>query len=74
MYNYISGKVVAKTATSLVVDNNGIGYELGVSGTARMQSFGHLGGGGPDHHGLVSGCLLGVQRAVADSLHCSPQG
>ena len=42
--------------------------------TARMQSFGHLGGGGPDHHGLVSGCLLGVQRAVADSLHCSPQG
>lgn len=32
MYNYISGKVVAKTATSLVVDNNGIGYELGVSG------------------------------------------
>jgi len=32
MYNYILGKVVAKTATSIVVDNNGIGYEIGVSG------------------------------------------
>lgn len=42
--------------------------------TARTPSFGLLGGGGPGHHGLVSGCLLGVQRAVADSLRCSWQG
>lgn len=32
MYNYISGKIVDKTPTSIVVDNNGIGYEIGVSG------------------------------------------
>ncbi len=32
MYNYISGKLVDKTLNSIVVDNNGIGYELGVSG------------------------------------------
>lgn len=31
MYNYISGKVVDKTPSSLVIDNNGIGYEMGVS-------------------------------------------
>ena len=32
MYNYIQGKIVDKTFTSIVVDNNGIGYEIGVSG------------------------------------------
>ncbi len=32
MYNYISGKIVDKTLNSIVVENNGIGYELGVSG------------------------------------------
>lgn len=32
MYNYISGKIVDKTFSSVVVDNNGIGYEIGVSG------------------------------------------
>lgn len=32
MYNYITGKIVGKTAGSVVVDNNGIGYEIGVSG------------------------------------------
>ena len=32
MYNYITGKVVAKTAAAVVLDNNGIGYEIGVSG------------------------------------------
>ncbi len=32
MYNYISGKVADKTPVSIVVDNNGIGYEIGVSG------------------------------------------
>lgn len=42
--------------------------------TARTPNFGHLGGGGPGHHGLVSGCLLEVQRAVADSPRCSRQG
>lgn len=32
MYDYISGKIVDKTLTSVVVDNNGIGYDIGVSG------------------------------------------
>lgn len=32
MYSYIIGKVVDKTMTSLVLDNGGIGYEIGVSG------------------------------------------
>ena len=32
MYSYISGKVVDKGFSSLVIDNGGIGYELGVSG------------------------------------------
>ncbi len=32
MYNYVSGKIVDKTVNTIVVDNNGIGYELGVSG------------------------------------------
>ncbi len=32
MYSYISGKVVDKGLSSLVIDNGGIGYELGVSG------------------------------------------
>ncbi len=31
MYNYIQGKIVDKTFTSIVVDNNGIGYDIGVS-------------------------------------------
>lgn len=32
MYSYITGKVVDKTMTTLVLDNGGIGYEIGVSG------------------------------------------
>lgn len=32
MYSYITGKIVDKTMTSLVLDNGGIGYEIGVSG------------------------------------------
>lgn len=32
MYSYITGRVTNKTASSIVLDNNGIGYELGVSG------------------------------------------
>ena len=32
MYSYISGKVAYKSLSSLIVDNGGIGYELGVSG------------------------------------------
>lgn len=37
MYNYIQGKVVDKTFTSIVVDNNGIGYEIGVSGNTLQD-------------------------------------
>ena len=33
MYNYIIGKVTYAMANTLVVDNNGIGYEIGVSAT-----------------------------------------
>ena len=36
MYNYIQGKIVDKTLTAIVVDNNGIGYEIGVSGNTLM--------------------------------------
>ena len=32
MYNYITGKVVQATGNTLVLENNGIGYEIGVSG------------------------------------------
>ena len=32
MYSYISGKIVGKTASGIVVENNGIGYDIGVSG------------------------------------------
>lgn len=32
MYSYISGKVADKSFSSIVIDNGGIGYELGVSG------------------------------------------
>ncbi len=32
MYNYITGKVVNAAAGKIVVENNGIGYEIGVSG------------------------------------------
>lgn len=32
MYSYITGKVVNKTFSSVVLENNGIGYEIGVSG------------------------------------------
>lgn len=32
MYSYISGKIVGKTANGIVVENNGIGYDIGVSG------------------------------------------
>lgn len=37
MYNYIQGKIVDKTLTAIVVDNNGIGYEIGVSGNTLMD-------------------------------------
>ena len=37
MYNYIIGKVVGKTSNGLVVENNGIGYELGVSGNTLFD-------------------------------------
>lgn len=37
MYNYIKGKIVDKTLASIVVDNNGIGYEIGVSGNTLMD-------------------------------------
>lgn len=37
MYNYIQGKIVDKTFTSLVLDNNGIGYEIGVSGNTLQD-------------------------------------
>ena len=37
MYNYIQGKIVDKTLTTIVVDNNGIGYEIGVSGNTLMD-------------------------------------
>lgn len=37
MYNYIQGKIVDKTFTSIVVDNNGIGYEIGVSGNTLFD-------------------------------------
>lgn len=37
MYNYIQGKIVDKTLASIVVDNNGIGYEIGVSGNTLMD-------------------------------------
>ncbi len=37
MYNYITGKVVAKTDVSIVLDNNGIGYEIGVSGNTLFD-------------------------------------
>ena len=32
MYNYITGKVVQAVGNTLVLENNGIGYEIGVSG------------------------------------------
>ena len=31
MYNYITGKVVYSAGNTIVVDNNGIGYEIGAS-------------------------------------------
>ena len=37
MYNYITGKVVTKTDVSIVLDNNGIGYEIGVSGNTLFD-------------------------------------
>ncbi len=37
MYSYITGKVVSKTDSSIVLDNNGIGYELGVSGNTLFD-------------------------------------
>ena len=33
MYNYIIGKVTYAMGNTLVVENNGIGYEIGVSAT-----------------------------------------
>lgn len=32
MYSYITGKIVGKSACGIVVENNGIGYDIGVSG------------------------------------------
>lgn len=32
MYSYIIGKVVGKSQKGIVIENNGIGYEIGVSG------------------------------------------
>lgn len=32
MYNYVIGKIAETTPASIVVENNGIGYEMGVSG------------------------------------------
>ena len=32
MYSYITGKIVGKTTNGIVVENNGIGYDIGVSG------------------------------------------
>lgn len=37
MYNYITGKIVGKTASGIVVENNGIGYEIGVSGNTLFD-------------------------------------
>ncbi|MBR4800109.1 MAG: Holliday junction branch migration protein RuvA [Clostridia bacterium] len=37
MYNYITGKVVGKTDSAIVLDNNGIGYEIGVSGNTLFD-------------------------------------
>lgn len=38
MYNYIIGKIAGKTDNSLIVDNNGIGYEIGVSGNTLYDA------------------------------------
>lgn len=41
MYSYICGKVVDKNISCIVVENNGIGYELGVSeNTSAMVNVG----------------------------------
>ena len=32
MYSYISGKIVGKSTNGIVIENNGIGYDIGVSG------------------------------------------
>lgn len=37
MYSYISGKIVGKTASGIVVENNGIGYDIGVSGNTLFD-------------------------------------
>ncbi len=37
MYSYITGKVAGKTAGSIVVENSGIGYEIGVSGNTLFD-------------------------------------
>lgn len=37
MYSYISGRVVSKNANSIVVENNGIGYDIGVSGNTLFD-------------------------------------
>ena len=37
MYNYIIGKVTYATGNTLVVENNGIGYEIGVSATTLYE-------------------------------------
>ena len=42
MINYISGELVAKTDGSLIVENNGIGYEIFVS-TTDLSAVGFIG-------------------------------
>ncbi len=42
MYNYIIGKVVQAMGNTLVLENNGIGYEIGVSGNT-LYDAGNIG-------------------------------
>lgn len=43
MYNYITGKVVYSSGNTIVVDNNGIGYEIGASNfTTNSLSEGEI--------------------------------
>lgn len=38
MYNYIKGTLAAVEAGKIVLENNGIGYELGVSGNTLADA------------------------------------
>lgn len=44
MYNYIKGKVISVGEGQLVLENNGIGYELGVSGNTLADATTAVGG------------------------------